>query len=116
MVQFPVLQDLDKTFNDGKGLCHLGLVRRANLEIPMCVEFVRTLTERLPQAFTKLQFGFALCGITIRESLLADVIDCRQNFLELVDSVRDLFDESGFRSGPLMFRCACACHDCVKKV
>ncbi len=96
MVQFPVLQDLYKTFNDGKGLCHLSLVRCANLEIPIRVEFVGTLTERLPQAFAKLQLGFALCCITIRESLLADVIDCSKNLLKFVDSVRGLFDESGF--------------------
>ncbi|MDF0666784.1 MAG: hypothetical protein P0119_12030 [Nitrospira sp.] len=59
---------------------------------------MRTLTKRLSQAFTKLQLGFALRRITIRESLLTDVIDCRQNFLKLVDSVCDLIDESGFRS------------------
>ena len=116
MVQFPVLQNLYKTFNDGKSLCRLSLVRCANLEIPIRLEFVRTLTERLPQAFTKLQLGFALCCITIRESLLADVIDFRQNFLKLVDSMCDLFNESGFRSGPLMFRSACPCHNCVKSL
>jgi hypothetical protein len=116
MVQFPVLQDLYKTFNDGKSLCRLSLVRCANLEIPIRLEFVRTLTERLPQAFTKLQLGFALCCITIRETLLADVIDCRQDFLKLVDSVRNLFDEGGFRAGPLMFRSACSCHSCVKSL
>ncbi|MDF0677365.1 MAG: hypothetical protein P0120_23960 [Nitrospira sp.] len=59
---------------------------------------MRTFTERLSQAFTKLQLGFALRRITIRESLLADVIDRHQNFLKLVDPVCDLFDESGFRS------------------
>jgi hypothetical protein len=77
---------------------------------------VRTLTERVPQAFPKLQLGFALRSITIRKSLLADVIDGRQNFLKLVDSLRDLFEGSSFRSGPLMFCCACSCHGCVKKV
>lgn len=114
-LQFPILQDLDKIFKDGKGLCHLSLVCCANLEASIGLEFVRTLAERLPQAFTKLQLGFALCRITVREPLLADVTDCRQHFMELVDSVRNLFDESGFRSGPLMFRCARPCHGCVKK-
>lgn len=106
---------MDEAFDDRQGLCHLGLISRANLEVAIRLEFVRTLTERLPQAFTKLQFGFALCRITIRESLLADVVDCRQHFLKLVDPVRDLFDGSGFRSGPLMFGCARSCHDGVKK-
>jgi hypothetical protein len=112
--EFPILQDLYKLFNDGKGLCYLSLICCANLEVPIGLEFVRTLTERLPQAFTKLQLGFALCRITVREPLLADVTNCRQNFLELVDSMRNLFDESGFRSGPLMFRCARPCHGCEK--
>jgi hypothetical protein len=57
---------------------------------------VGTLTERLPQAFAKLQLGFALCSVTIGESLLAEVLDCGQDFLELVDSMSDLFDESSF--------------------
>ena len=114
--QLPVFQGVYEIFDDSKGLCYLSFIRCANLEVAVRLEFVRTLTERLPEAFTKLQIGFALCRIAIRESLLADVIDCRQNFLKLVDSVRDLFDGSGFRSGPLMFSCACSCHGCVKKV
>ena len=75
--QFPVLQGVHKVFNDRKGLYHLSLGRCANLEVPIRLEFMRTLTERLPQAFAKLQLGFALRRITIRKSLLADVIDCR---------------------------------------
>ncbi|NGZ10548.1 MAG: hypothetical protein CV088_14355 [Nitrospira sp. LK70] len=59
---------------------------------------MRTLTERLSQTFTKLQFGLALRRITIRESLLTDVIDCGQNFLKLVDPLCDLIDERSFRS------------------
>ncbi len=113
--EFSVFQGADEAFDDPKSLCHLGFIGRANLEVAMRLEFVRTLTERLPEAFTKLQFSFALCRVTIRESLLADVIDGRQNFLKLVDPVRDLFDGSGFRSGPLMFGCARSCHGGVKK-
>jgi hypothetical protein len=113
--QFPVLKSLDKTFNNRKGLYYLALVRCANLEVPIRLKFVRSFAERLPQALTKLQLGFALCRITIRESLLADVIDCRQNFLKLVDSVRNLFDGGGLRSGSLMFSRACPCHGGVKK-
>jgi len=76
---------------------------------------MRTLTERLSQAFTKLQLSFALRRVTIGKPLLADIIDCRKNFLKLADSLCDLIDESGFGSGPLMFRCSCSCHDCGKK-
>ena len=113
--QLSVFQGVDEAFDDRQSLGHLGFISRANLEVAMRLEFVRTLTERLPQAFTKLKFGFALCRITIRESLLADVVDGRQNFLKLVDPVRDFFDGSGFRSGPLMFGCARSCHGGVKK-
>lgn len=115
-LQFPVLQGVHKVFNDSKGLCHLGLVPCADLEGPIRLEFVRTFIERLPQAFTKLQLGFALRRITIRKSFLANVFDCRQNLLKLIDSVRDFLDESDFRSGPLIFRWARSCHGCVKKV
>jgi hypothetical protein len=92
----PVLQGLYKPFNDSKALCQLCFVRCAKLKISVLLEFLRTFTERLAQAFTKLQLGFALCRITIRKTFLAEVIDCRQNLLKPVDSVRELFDESGF--------------------
>lgn len=95
--QFPVLQGMHEVPNDRNGLCHLSLGRCANLEVSIRLEFMRSLTKRLPQAFTKLQLGLALRRITIRESLLTDVIDCRQNFLKPADPLRDFFDEGGFR-------------------
>jgi hypothetical protein len=94
--ELPVLQGLYKSFNDRKALCQIGFVSGAKLKISVLLEFLRTLTERLAQAFTKLQLSFALCCITIRKTFLSEVIDCSQNFLKPVDSVRELFDESGF--------------------
>ncbi len=94
--QLSVLQGVQKVFNDREGLCHLSLVRCADLEVPMGLEFVGALTKRLPQTFAKLRLGFALRSVTIRESFLAEIIDCRQNPLKLVDSTRELLDEGSF--------------------
>jgi hypothetical protein len=107
---------VDEVFNDGKALGHLGLVRRTKFEVAIGLEFLRSLAERVTQALAKLQLGFALRGIPIGKTFLAEVIDRCQHFLKLGDSECGLFDQSSFRSGPLMFRCACSCHGGVKKV
>ena len=82
----------------------------------MRLKFLGPFSERLAQTFTKLQLGLALCCVAIGETVLAEVIDGCQEFLKLVDAARQLFDERGFRSLPLMVPCACSCHGSVKKV
>ena len=94
--KLPVFQGLYKPLNDSEALCQLGFVRCAKLKISVLLEFLRALTERVAQTFAKLQLDFALCRITIRKAFLAEIIDCRQNFLKLVDSVGELFVENGF--------------------
>lgn len=94
--KLPVLQGLYKFLNDSKALCRIGFVSGAKLKISVLLEFLRTLAERVAQTLAKLQLDLALCRITIRETFLAEVIDRRQNFLKLVDSVRELFDECCF--------------------
>lgn len=53
-LKFPVFQGVDQTFNDGKASRDVGPVHCPNFEVSMCLEFWRTLAERLSQAFTKL--------------------------------------------------------------
>jgi hypothetical protein len=72
------------------------LVIRAKSEVSIGLEFLGSFTERASQALAKLQLGFALRGITIRKTFLAEVIDRRQHFLKLQDSECDLFDQSVF--------------------
>jgi hypothetical protein len=105
-----------QAFYDSEGLRDFGFVRCPNFEVPVRLIFLRTLAERVSQTFTKLQLSFALRRIAIGESLLADVTDRSHHLLKFCNAKRDLFDESSFRSGPLVFRCACSCHGCVKKV
>ncbi len=81
----------------------------------MGLEFLRSFAECVTQTLAKLQLGFALRGIAIRKTFLAEVIDRGHHFLKLGDSKCGLFDQSGFWSGTLMFCCACSCHGCVKK-
>jgi hypothetical protein len=114
--QLPVLQGLYEAFNDSAAPGYLGLVRRTKFEVSIGLEFLRSFAERVAQALAKLQLGFALRGIPIRKTFLTEVIDRGQHFLKLRDSACGLFNQSGFRSGPLMFCCACSCHGCVKKV
>ena len=114
--QLPVLQGLDQAFNNSQTLGHLGLVSSTKLDGSMLLEFIRTFAKGMTQAFTKLQLGFALGGISIGEPIPAVVLDCCQNFFKFRDSARDLFDERGFGSRPLLVCCACACHGGVKKV
>jgi hypothetical protein len=93
-----------EAFNDRNALGHLGLVRRTNFEVSISLEFLGSLAERMTQAFAKLQLGFALRGIPIRKTFLAQVIDRRQHFLKLRDSECGFFDQNRFRSRTLMFR------------
>jgi hypothetical protein len=85
-----------KAFNDGKALGYLGLVRCTKFEVPIGLEFLRSLTERVTQTLAKLQLSFALCGITIWKAFLAEIIDRCHHFLKLGDSECGLFDQSGF--------------------
>ena len=95
-LKLPVFQGLDQALNDHKAPCDVGLVGCSNFEIAVGLEFVRTLAERLSQTFTELELGFALRGIAIGESFLADVIDGGDNLLKLGDSSRDLLEWSRF--------------------
>jgi hypothetical protein len=115
-LKLPVLQGVYQAFYDSKALRDFGPVCGSNFEVPVRLEFLRTLAERVSQTFTKLQLGLALRRITIGESLLADVTDRSHHLLKFRNATRDLFDESSVRSGPLLFRRACSCHGCVKKV
>lgn len=85
-----------QAFYDGKALRDFGLVCGPNFEVPVRLEFLRTLTERVSKTFTKLQLGFALCRIAIGESLLADVTDRSYHLLKFRNAERDLFERSGF--------------------
>jgi hypothetical protein len=93
-----------EAFNDRNALGHLDLVCRANFEVLIGLELLGSLAERVTQAFAKLQVGFALRGIPIRKTFLAQVIDRRQHFLKLRDSACGFFDQDRLRSGTLMFR------------
>ena len=95
-LQFPVLKGLYEPPNDRKAVGHLGLIRSTKFEVSIGLEFLRSLTERVTQTLTKLQLDFALCRITIGKAFLAEVIDCRQNFLKFIDTMCSLFDESVF--------------------
>jgi hypothetical protein len=95
-LKFTVFQGLYQALNDGKAPCDIGLVGCSNFETSVGLEFVRTLAECLSQTFTKLELGFALRGIAIGESLLADVIDGGDNLLKLGNSSRDLLEWSRF--------------------
>jgi hypothetical protein len=114
MFQFAVFQDLDQTFDDPKALGHFSLVSSPKLDVAILLELFRALAEYVPQGFTKLQLSFALRSISIGESVPAVVLDRCQDFLKLLDSVRELVDEGSFRSGSLLVCCACACHGCKK--
>ncbi|MDR4468691.1 MAG: hypothetical protein MRJ68_10385 [Nitrospira sp.] len=87
-------QGVDETRNDREASCDVGLVRCPNFEIPVCLKFLGTFAECLSKAFTKLQLGFTLGGITMGESFLADVVDGGDHLLEFGDSKRDLFEWS----------------------
>jgi hypothetical protein len=107
---------MDQALDHSDALGHLNFIGRAQLEVLVVLEFLRTLAECVAQTFSKLEFGLALSSIPIGEALSAKVIDCRKKFLKLRDSKRDLLDLNGFGSGPLLFPCACSCHGCVEKV
>ncbi|MBK9307863.1 MAG: hypothetical protein IPM58_12445 [Nitrospira sp.] len=115
-LKFPVLKGVDQTRYDCEASSDVGLVRRPNFEIPVCLKFLGTFAEGLSQALTKLQLSFTLGGIAIGESLLADVVNRGDNLLEFCDSKRDLFEWRCFRSGSLLFRRARSSHGYVKKV
>ena len=85
-----------ETFNGSKALGHFSLVGRTKFEVPIGLEFLRSFPERVTQAFAKLQLGFALRGIPIGKTFLAQVIDRRHHFLKLGDSECGLFDLSVF--------------------
>ncbi len=81
-----VLQGLHQSFNDLKALGCLPVIPCPNLEVPMCLEFLRPFTECLAQALAKLQLRLASCGIAVGEAVLAEVMDGRQQFLKFIDA------------------------------
>ena len=81
-----------EVFNDSKAFGHLALVRCTKFEVPIGLKLLRSLAERVAQALAKLQLGFALRGISIGKTFLAEVIDRCRYFLKLGDSECDLFD------------------------
>jgi hypothetical protein len=85
-----------EALNDSQALGHLGLVSRTKFEVAIGLKLLRSLAERVTQALAKLQLGFALRGIPIGKTFLAEVIDRCQHFLKLGDSECGLFDQSGF--------------------
>lgn len=85
-----------EALNDSKALGHLGLIRRTKFEVAIGLKLLGSLTERVTQAFAKLQLGFALRSITIWKAFLTKVIDRCQYFLKLGDSECGLFDRIGF--------------------
>lgn len=107
---------MNQGFNDGNAFGCFTFVSCTNLEIPMCVEFLGPFAERLAETFTKLQLGFALCRIAVGETVLAEVIDRRQDFLKPIDAAREFFEKGGFRSRSLLVPCACSCHGRTKSL
>lgn len=85
-----------EAFNDSKAPGHLGFVRRTKFEVPIGLKLLRSLAECVTQALSELQFGFALRGISIGKTFLAEVIDRCYHLLKLGDSECDLFDQSSF--------------------
>jgi hypothetical protein len=85
-----------EAFNDRNALGHLGLVRRKDFEVSISLELLGSFAERVTQTLAKLQVGFALGGIPIRKTFLAQVIDRRQHFLKLRDSACGFFDQNRF--------------------
>jgi hypothetical protein len=50
---------VNQAFYDSKALRDFGPVCRPNFEVPVRLEFLRTLAERVSQTYTKLQHGLA---------------------------------------------------------
>ena len=111
-----VLQGLNQSFNDNEALGYLPLVSSPNLEVSVCLVFLRPFPEGLAQALPKFQLGLAPRGITVGKAVLAEVMDGRQKFLKFIDAERELFEKIGLGFRALQFPCACSCHSREKSL
>ena len=68
------------------------------LVVFVCLKFRRPLTERFTDRFTKLQLSASPGGIEIGKPFSSKVFHLVEEFLELLDAPRHLFNGDGFRT------------------
>lgn len=91
-----VFQPEDQLFDRRDALAGFGFGGGTKFVVPITVEFRGALTEDPADAFAELKFGFSPRGILIGKSLLAEILDDGQEFLELGDPAGDFFDLNRF--------------------
>ena len=111
-----VLQGLNQSLDDNEALGYLPLVSSPNLEVSVCLVFLRPFPEGLAQTLPKFQLGLAPRGITVGKAVLAEVMNGRQKFLKFIDAEGELFQQIGLGSRALLFPCACSCHSREKSL
>lgn len=91
-LQLLVLQGLHEAFDRCDALGNLSLARCAKRVIPIGLKFLGTFSENLFYTLAKLQFGFGPGGIAIRESVLAEIVDCNEDLLKPADPGLDFIE------------------------
>ncbi len=91
-VKFLVLEGGNKGFDQDD--TPVGFLRTANKQLVMLVglEFRRPFTEVFADTFAQLQFRSSSRGVEIGETFSPQVLHLVEEFLELLDAARRLFD------------------------
>ena len=114
--QFLILQRLHEACDRSDALGHLCFARCAKLVISKGLKLLRSFAEHMFHTFAELQFGFALGGVAIGESVLAEIVDCGEDLLKSDGPGFNFFERDRFGQGLRIVCCVCACHSVVKKV
>lgn len=79
------------------------------------LEFRGPFTEMSADTFAELEVGPSAGGVEIRESFPSQVFHLIEEFLELLDAPRHLFDGGGFGTRAGGFCWFCSCHEVWEK-